>query len=249
MTTMPLSPRERILVALDTPDLDRAVALAAQLRGQVGGFKVGLEICTAIGTPQVVQAIAAVGGSVFLDLKLHDIPNTVAGAVRAVCALGPAVRMLTLHCTGGSAMLCAAATAAHSMPYRPLLLGVTVLTSLDAAALTGELQVRQEVAEYVVHLARMARDCGLDGVVASPHEVGAIRAACPDVRIVTPGIRSLWAGEGDQRRVMTPAAALRAGADYLVIGRPITNPPAAIGDPAAAAARIVTELEQDNVTL
>ncbi len=249
MTTMPLSPRERILVALDTPDLDRAVALAAQLREQVGGFKVGLEICTAVGAPQVVQAIAAAGGSVFLDLKLHDIPNTVAGAVRAVCALGPAVRMLTLHCTGGSAMLRAAVAAAQSMPYRPLLLGVTVLTSLDAAALTGELQVRQDVADYVVHLARMARDCGLDGVVASPHEVGAIRAACPDVRIVTPGIRPLWAGEGDQRRVMPPAAALRAGADYLVIGRPITSPPAAIGDPAAAAARIVAELEQDNVTL
>lgn len=249
MTTMPLSPRERILVALDTPDLDRAVALAAQLRGQVGGFKVGLEICTAIGAPQVVQAIAAVGGSVFLDLKLHDIPNTVAGAVRAVCALGPAVRMLTLHCTGGSAMLRAAVAAAQSMPYRPLLLGVTVLTSLDAAALAGELQVRQDVADYVVHLARMARDCGLDGVVASPHEVGVIRAACPDVRIVTPGIRPLWAGEGDQRRVMPPAAALRAGADYLVIGRPMTSPPAAIGDPAAAAARIVAELEQDHGTL
>ncbi|MCX7860556.1 MAG: orotidine-5'-phosphate decarboxylase [Chloroflexus sp.] len=249
MTTISLSPRERILVALDTPDLAGAVALAEQLRGLVGGFKVGLEICTAIGAPQVVAAIAAVGGSVFLDLKLHDIPNTVAGAVRAVCAMGPVVRMLTLHCAGGSAMLRAAVAAAQSMPQRPLLLGVTVLTSLDATALAAELQVAPSVTDYVVHLARMAQACGLDGVVASPHEVSAIRAACPGLRIVTPGIRPAWAAEGDQRRVMAPAAALRAGADYLVIGRPITNPPPVIANPAAAAARIVAEIEQDYVAL
>lgn len=246
---MQLLPRERILVALDTPDLETAVTLTRQLRSQVGGFKVGLEICTALGTPRVVAAIAAVGGSLFLDLKLHDIPNTVAGAVRAVCALGPMVRMLTLHCTGGSAMLRAAVTAAHSMPYRPLLLGVTVLTSLDAAALATELQVAPSVTDYVVHLARMAQACGLDGVVASPHEVRAIRAACPNLRIVTPGIRPHWAATGDQHRVLTPADALRAGADYLVIGRPITSPPPEVGDPATAAARIVTDIEQVDVIL
>ncbi|ACL26674.1 orotidine-5'-phosphate decarboxylase [Chloroflexus aggregans] len=241
---MSISARERIFVALDTPDVAMAIALASRLRGLVGGFKVGLEICTAVGAPQVVRALADVGGSVFLDLKLHDIPNTVAGAVRAVCALGPAVRMLTLHCTGGSAMLRAAVVAAQAMPQRPLLLGVTVLTSLDAAALSGELQVVPSVTEYVVHLARMAQACGLDGVVASPHEVGAIRAACPDMRIITPGIRPRWAAEGDQRRVMTPADALRAGADYLVIGRPITNPPPIIGDPVAAIDRLLAEIEQ-----
>ncbi|GIV89637.1 MAG: orotidine 5'-phosphate decarboxylase [Pirellulaceae bacterium] len=241
---MSISARERIFVALDTPDVAMAIALASRLRGLVGGFKVGLEICTAVGAPQVVRALADVGGSVFLDLKLHDIPNTVAGAVRAVCALGPAVRMLTLHCTGGSAMLRAAVAAAQAMPQRPLLLGVTVLTSLDAAALSGELQVVPSVTEYVVHLARMAQACGLDGVVASPHEVGAIRAACPDMRIITPGIRPQWAAEGDQRRVMTPADALRAGADYLVIGRPITNPPPIIGDPVAAIDRLLAEIEQ-----
>ncbi len=241
---MSISARERIFVALDTPDVAMAIALASRLRGLVGGFKVGLELCTAVGAPQVVRALADVGGSVFLDLKLHDIPNTVAGAVRAVCALGPAVRMLTFHCTGGSAMLRAAVAAAQSMPQRPLLLGVTVLTSLDAAALSGELQVVPSVTEYVVHLARMAQACGLDGVVASPHEVGAIRAACPDMCIIAPGIRPRWAAEGDQRRVMTPADALRAGADYLVIGRPITNPPPIIGDPVAAIDRLVAEIEQ-----
>ncbi len=243
---MSLSPQKRILVALDTPDLDTAVALATQLRGLVGGYKVGLEVCTAVGVPQIVSAIAGVGGNLFLDLKLHDIPNTVAGAVRAACKLGPAVQMLTLHCLGGRDMLRAAVAAAHSMSYRPLLLGVTVLTSLDATALANELQVKLSLTDYVVHLARMAQDCGLDGVVASPHEVAAIRAACPHVRIITPGIRPSWATEGDQRRVMTPLDALRAGADYLVIGRPITNPPPAIGDPAIAAARIVSELEQYN---
>lgn len=194
--------------------------------------------------PRIVSAIAGVDGHLFLDLKLHDIPNTVAGAVRAVCKLGPTVQMLTVHCLGGRDMLRAAVAAAHSMPYRPLLLGVTVLTSLDATALASELQIQPPLTDYVVHLARMAQDCGLDGVVASPHEVAAIRATCPHIRIVTPGIRPSWATEGDQRRVMTPLDALRAGADYLVIGRPITNPPPAIGDPATAAARIVSELEQ-----
>jgi len=159
------------------------------------------------------------------------------------------VQMLTLHCLGGRDMLRAAVAAAHSMPYRPLLLGVTVLTSLDATALANELQVKPSLTDYVVHLARMAQDCGLDGVVASPHEIAAIRAACPHVRIITPGIRPAWATEGDQRRVMTPVDALRAGADYLVIGRPITSPPSAIGDPATAATRIVAELEQYSVNV
>ncbi|WP_298820909.1 orotidine-5'-phosphate decarboxylase [Chloroflexus sp.] len=246
---MQLSPRERILVALDTSDLDTAVKLVSQLRDQVGGFKVGLELCTALGAPQVVAAIAEAGGSLFLDLKLHDIPNTIAGAARAVCALGPQVRMLTLHCAGGSAMLRAAVTAAQAMPHRPLLLGVTVLTSLDAEALTSELQIASPVTDYVVHLARMAQQCGLDGVVASPQEVSAIRAACPDLRIITPGIRPHWAAVGDQRRVLTPVDALRAGADYLVIGRPITNPSPEVGDPVTAVTRIVAEIELAGVEL
>lgn len=235
---------DRILVALDTPALPPALALVDELRGLVGGFKVGLELCTAVGVPEVVRAVSAAGGSLFLDLKLHDIPNTVQGAVRSVCALGPAVRMLTLHCHGGAAMLRAAAEAARAAgPQRPLLLGVTVLTSLDQAALQGELEVAQPLSDHVVHLARLAQASGLDGVVASPHEVAALRSACgPDLLVVTPGVRPAWAGSGDQRRTLGPAEAIATGADYLVIGRPITSPPAAIGSPAAAARRIAEEI-------
>lgn len=245
MQTHTLNPRERLLVALDTPDLAAALALVGRLRPYAGGFKVGLELCSAAGTPQVVKAVAAAGGSLFLDLKLHDIPNTVAGTVRAICALGPAVRMLTLHCHGGAAMLRAAADAARAAgPERPLLLGVTVLTSLDIAALRDDLQVATELEAHVVHLARLAQAAGLDGVVASPHEVPAIRRVCGnELLIVTPGVRPAWAAGGDQRRVMTPAEALATGSDYLVIGRPITAPPPDIGDPAAAARRIVAEME------
>ncbi|MEI6775705.1 MAG: orotidine-5'-phosphate decarboxylase [Chloroflexales bacterium] len=242
--THTLAPHERILAALDVPDLTSALGLVTQLRHHVGGFKVGLELCTAVGAPQVVQAVASAGGAVFLDLKLSDIPNTVAGAVRSACALGPAVRMLTLHCHGGAAMLRAAAESARAAgEQRPLLLGVTVMTSMDEAALREDLEVNVSLADHVVHLARMAQACGIDGVVASPHEVAAIRAACgPELLIITPGVRPAWASSGDQRRVMTPAEALRVGSDYLVIGRPITAPPAAIGGPAEAAARIAAEV-------
>ncbi|RRR75086.1 MAG: orotidine-5'-phosphate decarboxylase [Candidatus Viridilinea halotolerans] len=227
--------QDRILVALDAPTLDAALDLVTTLRPHVGGFKVGLELCTAAGVPEVVNRVAAAGGALFLDLKLHDIPNTVAGAVRSVCALGPAVRMLTLHCQGGAAMLCAAVEAAAAFPTRPLLLGVTVLTSIDAAALRDELGVGNNLEAQVVALAQMAQHCGLDGVVASPHEVAAIRRACgPQLLVVTPGVRPTWAATGDQRRTMTPSAALAVGADYLVIGRPLT----AADDPAEAAQRL-----------
>ncbi len=245
MTALITSPRERVLAALDVPDLATALKLTTELRPAVGGFKVGLELCSAVGVPQVVQAIAAAGGRLFLDLKLHDIPNTVARTVSGLGSLGTAVRMLTLHCHGGATMLRAAASAAAELgPERPLLLGVTVLTSLDAPALYDELQVTVPLGEHVLHLARMAQECGLDGVVASPHEATAIRAACgPELLIVTPGVRPTWAADGDQRRTLTPAEARNAGADYLVIGRPITAPPPEVGLPAAAAARIVAELE------
>lgn len=241
-----LTPRERVLVALDTGRLDEALALVAKLRPLVGGFKAGLELCSAEGTPRVVQAVAAAGGSLFLDLKLHDIPNTVAGAVRAVCALGPAVRMLTLHCQGGAAMLRAAVEAARASAIRPLLLGVTVLTSMDQATLHDDLGIDSTVEAQVARLAQLAQACGLDGVVASPREVAVIRAVCGErMLIVTPGIRPTWAAVGDQQRTMTPREAFRAGADYLVIGRPIIAPPPEVGDPAVAAARIVEELDAD----
>jgi orotidine-5'-phosphate decarboxylase len=237
---LPSAPRERILAALDAPSLAEAVELVRLLQPYVGGFKVGLELCTAVGAPQVVAQVAAIGGAVFLDLKLHDIPNTVAGTVRVICTLGPAVRMLTLHCQGGAAMLRAAVAAAAAAPQRPLLLGVTVLTSIDASALRHELGVAATLEDHVVALARMAQTCGLDGVVASPHEVAAIRRACgPELLVVTPGVRPAWAATSDQRRVMSPAEALTAGADYLVVGRPLT----AAAEPAAAAARLLGELE------
>jgi orotidine-5'-phosphate decarboxylase len=241
--------RQHLLVALDVPTLSDGLPLVEALRDKVGGFKVGLELCTGEGVPHVVRVVSEVGGSVFLDLKLKDIPNTVAGALRAIAATaGGGVRMITLHTDGGRAMLEAAVEAAHrAFPEAghppPLLLGVTVLTSIDDAALAEEINIPHPAHEQVIHLARLAKAAGLNGVVASPHEVAAIKQACgPTFLTVTPGIRPTWAGEGDQRRIMTPADARRAGADYLVVGRPITQPPAAIGTPADAAQRILEEL-------
>jgi orotidine-5'-phosphate decarboxylase len=249
MTTTTIQAQQRILVALDVPDLAAALALVHALRDHVGGFKVGLELCSAVGVPQVVEAISAAGGRVFLDLKFKDIPNTVAGAVRAIATTcGTGVSMLTLHCDGGSAMLQAAVETLHTLyqgreAERPRLIGVTVLTSLDDATLTRELGVHEPVRGCVVRLARLAQAAGLDGVVASPHEVGAIKQACGESFLaVAPGVRPTWATSGDQRRVMTPAEACHAGADYLVIGRPITAAPPEQGGPAAAAQRIVQDL-------
>ena len=241
-------PRQRLLVALDVPTLPEALALVVELRDLVGGFKVGLELCTSVGVPQVVEAISAAGGQLFLDLKLKDIPNTVAGAMRAIVggSFGAGVRMLTLHCDGGSAMLRAAVEAAHTAsPRPPLLVGVTLLTSLDQQALNFELRAGDTTEDYVVHMARLAQAAGLEAVVTSPAEVAAVKAACgPKLLTITPGVRPIWATSGDQRRVLTPAEALRAGSDYLVIGRPITAAPPEIGGPAEAARRIVQEIRR-----
>ncbi|SME94271.1 orotidine-5'-phosphate decarboxylase [Tistlia consotensis] len=234
-----LSPTERIFVALDTQELERAGQLVATLRGSVGGFKVGKELFTAQG-PDGVRA--AVGGEpLFLDLKFHDIPNTVAGALRAAMHLRP--RVVNVHASGGPAMLKAAVEAVREASEdleceRPWLIAVTVLTSLDDADLAA---VGQEgpTESQVLRLARLAQDCGLDGVVCSPREIVPLRAACgADFRLVVPGIRPAWSASGDQKRVMTPARAIEAGADLLVIGRPITG----AEDPAAAARRIAGEL-------
>ncbi|MCG8346632.1 MAG: orotidine-5'-phosphate decarboxylase [Chloroflexales bacterium] len=238
-------PKQRILVALDKPTLPEALALVRELRDHVGGFKVGLELCTSVGTPAVVEAIAAAGGSVFLDLKFKDIPNTVAGAVRAIVTnFGDQVRMLTLHCDGGSAMLRAAVEAARAASATPpLLLGVTVMTSIDTATLNTELGVHEPLETHVARLARLAQAADLDGVVVSPHEVTTIKQSCgPNFLTVTPGVRPAWTNTGDQRRVLTPAEAIRTGADYLVIGRPITAAPAESGGSVAAVTRIKAEL-------
>ena len=233
------SARHRIFVAIDTPDLGRAAALARDLSGAVGGIKLGKEFFTAHG-PDGVRAVAG-GERLFLDLKFHDIPNTVAGAVRAAVHRRPF--MLTLHASGGRAMMEAAAEAAREAAEdaavaRPLVLGVTVLTSLDGADLKAVGQ-KGPPGSQVERLAALAQDSGCDGVVCSPREIAALRAACgPGLKLVVPGIRPSWAASGDQKRVMTPSEALAAGADYLVIGRPIT----AAEDPVAAAMRIAEEL-------
>ncbi len=225
-----------IFVALDTTNLDRAVSLAGELFGLVGGVKLGKTFFTAHG-PDGVRRITARGVPVFLDLKWHDIPNTVAGAVRAALPLTPF--MVNVHASGGAVMMRAAAEAAATAgKKRPLVLGVTVLTSMGPGDLTA-LGVDRPLEAQVRALAVLAAEAGLDGVVCSAHEVAALRASFgPNFKLVVPGIRPEWAAGDDQRRTMTPAEAISQGADYLVIGRPIT----AAKDPVAAAQRIVDEL-------
>jgi orotidine-5'-phosphate decarboxylase len=224
--------RNPVLCAIDTPDPGAARRLAAAVGPFVGGLKLGLEFFAANG-PDAVRLVAG-AAPLFLDLKLHDIPNTVAGAVRAVAPLEPA--LLTVHCAGGAAMMQAAAQAAEG---RMKIVGVTVLTSLDGADLASVGQ-SAPARDQVRRLAALARQSGLDGVVCSPHEVAALRRDCGDgFLLVVPGIRpSMAARDDDQKRVMTPRQALEAGADYLVVGRPITGAP----DPAAAAAAIRAEI-------
>lgn len=234
-------PAERIFAALDTTEPRVAAELAGRLAGRVGGLKLGLEFFVARG-PDGVRAVMGDGGvPLFLDLKLHDIPNTVAGAVRAAAALRP--RFLTLHASGGAAMMRAAALAARDAAAETgapgmRLLGVTVLTSLDGDDLAAVGQ-SGPVAGQVARLADLARESGLDGIVCSPAEVADLRRRCgPDFTLVVPGIRPAGSAAGDQKRVMTPREAVEAGADHLVVGRPITRAP----DPAEAVSRIVEEL-------
>ena len=231
----------RVLVALDTTDAAAAAAQADAVRGIVAGVKIGLEFFNANG-PAGVRQVMAAGDPVFLDLKFHDIPNTVAGAVRAVVPLLPF--LLTVHVAGGSAMLqaamaAAAETASRLGKPRPKIIGVTVLTSLSDEDLI-EAGQRGPVDDQVRRLAALAQRCGLDGVVCSPHEIAALRADCgAEFDLVVPGIRPAWAAAGDQKRTKTPAEAARLGASFLVIGRPITG----AADPAAAARRIHDELQ------
>ena len=231
-------PRDRLIVALDTSDRREVRRLLKALRGKVGLFKVGLQIFSAHG-PAIVREIVEKGDRVFLDLKLHDIPNTVAHAVAEGARLG--VSLMTLHVPGGEAMMRAAAEAAsRTRPpsARPRLVGVTVLTSLDAPALAA-VGIQEPLPNLAVRLAVLARSSGLDGVVASGREVEAIKAACgTSFLAVVPGIRPSGEGLNDQKRATTPSEALAAGADYIVVGRPIT----AAKDPAAAADSILKEI-------
>ncbi len=227
-----------MIVALDVESPGRAEALLDRLQGVVGTYKIGSQLFTAVG-PVAVEMVVKRGCSVFLDLKFHDIPNTVAGAVREAARLG--VFMLNVHASGGSRMMSAAALAARHAARefnvtRPLCLAVTVLTSLDRARLQRELNVPLSVEGHALHLAELAKVAGLDGSVCSPREIRAIRNTLgPEWVIVTPGVRPAGSGADDQERVATPEAAIRAGADYLVAGRPITGAP----DPKAAAVDIL----------
>ena len=227
--------RKRLIVALDVPNAAVASDLVNRLEGTCEWFKVGLELFTAAGPP-VVERLVARRCSVFLDLKFHDIPNTVAGAVRSAAALG--VRMLTVHAAGGPAMLAAARSALEGLSEPPQLLAVTVLTSMDEAQLRAA-GVERAPAEQVKLLAKMGLEAGIRGFVCSPREVAALRARTGHEGVlVVPGIRPAAAESGDQRRIATPAEALRAGASYLVVGRPITQAP----DPAEAARAILEEM-------
>ncbi|HEY2941775.1 MAG TPA: orotidine-5'-phosphate decarboxylase [Vicinamibacteria bacterium] len=229
-----MNARDRLVVALDVATPEEASVLVERLAGLAGMFKVGSQLFTA-GGPDLVRGLVARGEKIFLDLKYHDIPHTVAGAVSAACRLG--VSLVDVHALGGKAMMEAAVGAMPAMGTR--LLAITVLTSHDAASF-GDLGLAGDVAETVRRLARLAYAAEVDGVVASPQEVPIIREACgKDFLVVTPGIRPAGARTGDQARAATPAAALQAGADLLVVGRPIIE----AADPAAAARAILREME------
>ena len=230
---MPLD--KKLIVALDTADADRARLWADAVSPHAGLLKLGLEFFLANGAPGFARIS---GAPIFLDLKLHDIPNTVAGGVRAVLNLRP--KMLTIHASGGAAMIQAAHQAAASAGAdRPMILAVTVLTSLDRQDLEAMGVAAGNVAEQVLRLGRLAIEAGADGLVCSPLEVAMLRQALgPAVKLVVPGIRPEGSATGDQARTMTPAQAVAAGADWIVVGRPITGAP----DPGAAASDIAASI-------
>ncbi len=229
--------RKRLIVALDVPDAASAAQLVDRLEDTCQWFKVGLELFAAEG-PAVLQPLLKRGHSVFLDLKFNDIPNTVAGAVRSAAALG--VRMITLHASGGPAMLAAAQSALAGLTDPPQLLAVTVLTSMDQAQLKA-MGISRSAAKQVELLAQMGLAAGVRGFVCSAKEVASLRALTgPEGVLVVPGIRPAGAETGDQKRIATPAAALKLGASSLVVGRPITQAP----DPATAAEAILREMAE-----
>jgi orotidine-5'-phosphate decarboxylase len=223
---------DKIIVALDVPTKMQALELVEKLRDQIGLFKVGLQLFIAEG-PEIVGAVSSTGSKAFLDLKLHDIPNTVARAVESANGLG--VQMLTIHLSGGREMIRAAIKARGN---HTLLLGVTVLTSSTEETLR-EIGIEDKVNDQVLRLAKLGVEAGIDGIVASPHEIQTLRCEFGDgIKIIVPGIRPNWSEPGDQKRMMTPREAFEAGADYLVIGRPITAHP----KPQEAVAKILEEL-------
>jgi orotidine-5'-phosphate decarboxylase len=224
---------DKIIVALDVPARKQALGLVEQLHEEISFFKIGLQLFTAVG-PDIVREVRGTGAKVFLDLKLYDIPNTVAHAVESAANLG--VQMLTIHLSGGEAMVKAAVAV---RPNKMSILGVTVLTSFDETAIRA-LGISSTIEEQVSRLAKMGVAAGIDGLVVSPHEIEVLRPQFGhDIDLVVPGIRPSWSETADQKRVMTPREALEAGADYLVIGRPII----AHSNPREAVAKIFAEIE------
>lgn len=241
---MQLTARERLVLALDVDDFKRAEGLVGKLSDYVGVFKIGSQLFTAEGA-KVVNMVNERGGKVFLDLKFHDIPNTVARAAEVATKLG--VYIFDIHTSGGYEMMKAAAevTAKTSQELgirKPIILGVTLLTSINQEILEKEIGIRKGLEEQVVHLAKLAKAAGLDGVVASSWEIKEIRKACgEDFVILTPGIRPAGKSSDDQKRVMTPQEAIKLGSDFLVIGRPIRN----AVNPVEAAKEILSEMEEN----
>ena len=238
-----MAAKDKIILALDVSTEREAVDMVGELKDLVGAFKIGLELFTSVG-PSIFDSVRNAGAErIFFDGKFHDIPNTVAGAARAAVRMG--VWMFNVHAPGGTAMMRAAADAAAEESRKlgvetPIIIGVTVLTSISPEMLRHELSVPTLLENQVTHLARLAQNSGLNGVVASPQEIVPVKAACgPEFLVVTPGVRPVWAAKNDQARIMTPAEAVRAGADYMVIGRAIT----AADNRRAAAERVIEELE------
>ncbi len=239
-----MTAKNKIILALDVSSQQEAVNLVRELNNYVGAFKVGLELFNSVG-PKIFDALRNAGAErIFYDCKFHDIPNTVAGAARAAVRMG--IWMFNVHASGGTAMMRAAVEAAGDEAHRqgieaPLVIGVTVLTSISEKVLHEELSVPMLLENHVTHLAVLAQSAGLAGVVASPHEIIPVKSACgPEFIVVTPGVRPQWAATNDQARIMTPREALNNGADYLVIGRAITAAKSRI----EAAERILEEISQ-----
>lgn len=237
--------KECIIVALDVELEEEALDLVTKLRDYVGFFKVGLELVNSLGF-SIIGKVKGLGAKVFLDLKFMDIPNTVAGASRGAVRLG--VKMFNVHTLGGLEMMAATVNAVNletskSLAERPLLLGVTILTSINQSVMNNELRITGSIEDQVAHLANMASRAGLDGVVASPQEVEVIRKNVSEkMLIVTPGVRPTWAAANDQKRVMTPSEAILKGASHLVLGRPLTRPPSEIGSPVQAVILVLEEI-------
>lgn len=243
MMVTPLTSKDRLILALDVDNDQEALGIVAELKDAVGMFKVGHQLFTAYG-PDIVRRIIGRGGRVFLDLKYHDIPNTVAKASAEAVKLG--VSIFNVHALGGLDMMKAAAESARETAEKqnvplPLVIAVTVLTSMDELSLRKELKITRSLQREVSHLARLAQRAGMHGVVASPQEIKMLRRAIRGAFVIlTPGVRPAWAGKDDQKRIMTPAEAVSAGADYIVVGRPVLK----ASDRKAAVEKILEEINQ-----